>query len=620
MKIRFAFLLVMVGLLATVGSCSNRPLNPLNPCTINGVVQNVPVNPQRALDVLFIIDDSPSMEEEQSKLAEQVPRLVNLLLTGGEADPDAVGTFPAVESLHVGIITPDLGHSTEPPHSFTAGVEFTPTPACELNNGNGKAGLMQVTGLIDDDGDPGTDRVTCVAQTPPPGTSYLDRPADADMSFDAQFVNDVECVTGQTDGCGFEQQLESILAQGRNGANVGFSRQGALLAVILITDEDDCSTTDDPRIFDTVPNPGDPTTHPGNPFQGPFTTDGYVQFNLRCWAHSQALQAIGRYVTGIGELKDDPSQVVFAAITGIPEDSALDGANFLTDEDRYQAILDHADMVETPDPDDRVDTFDQRLRPACGAGSADGAAVPGRRIVETAKGLAAANIGTVVESICASDYAPALNAIVDRIAEALRDLCLPRPLIRNSQNLVGCEVREVEPEGVTCADVGLGREPQPVGNEDGRDVCRITQLPSDGSTVPVGLGWFYDDFTPGTLEACSFCDVEDPECLPDQQQVSFTVGSEPLAGTRIRFECLQTSPPQDVDIGWQCGSLADCARSAESLREQYDRDNLSLACDPDTNTCQLSCTNNAECPGGFSCFDASGDDTSYCVNPTCTLN
>jgi hypothetical protein len=432
-------------------------------------------------------------------------------------------------------------------------------------------------------------------------------------------VNDVECVTGQTDGCGFEQQLESILAQGRNGANVGFSRQGALLAVILITDEDDCSTTDDPRIFDTVPNPGDPTTHPGNPFQGPFTTDGYVQFNLRCWAHSQALQAIGRYVTGIGELKDDPSQVVFAAITGIPEDSALDGANFLTDEDRYQAILDHADMVETPDPDDLplVDTFDQRLRPSCTATDGSGAARPGRRIVETAKGLAESNtgVGTVVESICAADYAPALNAIVERIAAALRQLCLPRPLIRNSQNVVGCEVREVQPEGMTCAEAGRGREPEAVGNDDGREVCRITQLPSSAEIgIPGGLGWFYDDFTRETTDACAF--------NPEQQRVSFTVGSEPQSGVRIRFECLQTSPPQDVDIGWQC-DVADetsCDRSADSLNEQYDRDNLSLACDPDTNTCQLTCTTNAECPGGFSCFDASGDGASYCVNPTCTLN
>jgi hypothetical protein len=590
-------------LLATVGSCSNRPLNALNPCTINGVVQNVPVNPQRALDLLFIIDDSPSMLEEQDKLAEQVPRLVNLLLTGGAADPSAVGEFPAIESLHVGVITPDLGHSTEPPHNFTPGVDFNPTPACDEN---GKAGFMQVEGRV------------CDAQTPPAGTLYLDRPANADMSFDVQFVQDVECITGQADGCGFEQQLESILAQNRNSANSGFSRDDALLAIILITDEDDCSTTD-PRLFDVE-------ARPGNPYQGPFLdppTNAVVKFNLRCWEHSKGdtvdetkvLQPIRRYINEIAALKADPSQVVFAAITGIPEKTELDRGNFTTDEARYQAILDDVDMMEVPNPAETADQ-NQQLTPACGSSTAD-FAVPARRIVETVKGLAEANtgVGTVVESICAADYAPALNAIVDRIAAALRQLCLPRPLIRNSQNVVGCEVREVQPEGVTCADAGRGREPEAVSNEDGREVCRITQLPGGGSIgVPDGLGWFYDDFTAETVAACAF--------NPEQQRVSFTVGSEPQSGVRIRFECLQTSPPQDVDIGWPC-DVADetsCVRSPESLKEQYDRDNLSLACDPDVNTCQLSCETNAECPGGFSCYDASGDGASYCVNPTCTLN
>jgi len=604
MKVRFAFLVVLVGVIATVGSCSNRPLNPLNPCTINGVVQNVPVNPQRALDLLFIIDDSPSMLEEQDKLAEQVPRLVNLLLTGGAADPSAVGEFPAIESLHVGVITPDLGHSTEPPHNFTAGVDpgddFNPSNACDAS---GKAGFMQVEGRV------------CDAQTPPAGTLYLNRPTDADMSFDVQFVQDVECITGQAEGCGFEQQLESILAQSRNSANSGFSRDDALLAIILITDEDDCSTTD-PRLFDIE-------ARPGNPYQGPFLDPptNFTKFNLRCSEHSKddtvdetkVLQPIRRYIDEIAALKADPSQVVFAAITGIPEKPELDPGLFNTEEDRYQAILDHVDMMEVPNPAEAAD-LNQQLTPACGSSAAD-FAVPARRIVETAKGLAEANtgVGTVVESICAADYAPALNAIVDRIAAALRQLCLPRPLIRNSQNVVGCEVREVQPEGVTCADAGRGREPEAVSNEDGREVCRITQLPgSEQIGVPQGLGWFYDDFTAETVDACAF--------NPEQQRVSFTMGSEPQSGTRIRFECLQTAPPQDVDIGWPCGSPTECERSAESLNEQYDRDNLSLACDPDTNTCQLSCTSNAQCPGGFSCFDASDDGASYCVNPTCTLN
>ncbi len=625
MKIRFAFLLLIVGSVATVSSCTRRPLANLNPCTINGVVQNVPVNPQRALDLLILIDDSPSMREEQDKLAEQVPRLVNLLLTGG-VDTDGVsmpvGDFPAVQSLHVAVITPDLGYSTEPTTTYQAGVDFNPTNAC---TSTGKAGFMQVTGLA------GTPQ-ECSAQTPPEGTLYLDRPTDASASFDMQFVADVECVTGQADGCGFEQQLEALLASDRNTANAGFNRDDALLAVIMITDEDDCSTTD-PRIFDVE-------ARPGNPYQGPFAdppTNLLVQFNLRCWQHKQALQQIQRYVDRIANLKADPSQVVFAAITGIPEDSALDPVNFDTDADRYAAILAHPGMAEVPDPADDG-AQDQALTPACIAGDGSGAAAPGVRIVETINGLAGSNtgVGTVVESICASDYAPALNAIVDRIAAALRQLCLPRPLNRDSKGLVGCEVREVQPAGDEC-DEARGRvligtdDVGPAGESDVRNVCRITQLPTSKDDVdpPDGLGWFYDDFTPETQSACSF--IEDPD---KRQRVSFTDGADPVSGARVRFECLQTAPPQDEDIGWPCAVDTECNPAPENclegeslgacetriLKERYDRDNLELVCDTETLTCQLTCESNVQCPGGFACYDENEDGSSYCVNPTCTLN
>jgi hypothetical protein len=609
------------------------------------------------LDLLIIIDDSPSMRDEQAKLAEQVPRLVNLLLTGGQADPSAVGEFPAIESLHVGIITPDLGHSTVPAHDFTAGsapeADFNPTSVCMANNGNGNAGFMQVTGF---QGEP---RVMCDAITPPEGTLYLNRP---EPGFDdTDLISDVTCVTGQGAdadntldpprtqaawGCGFEQQLESILASDRNTANSGFSRDGALLAVILITDEDDCSTTD-PRVFDIVARDSMPLD-----LQGPFTTGGELQFNLRCSDHADKLQQIQRYVDGIASLKADPSQVVFAAITGIPEGSELDRENFASDEERYAKILEHASMEEIADPARKMDQPDQQLAPACTSTDELGdesLAFPARRILETLEGLAKdkPDVGTVVESICADDFAPALNAIVNRIAAALRQLCLPRPLNRNSIDMVGCEVREVQPEGSTCATAGRGREEVPVSTEnvgtdaepDMREVCRITQLPSDPAAgVPAGLGWFYDDFTletvgtPDAPGACSF--------NAEAQRVSFTEDAAPIAGARIRFECLQAAPPTTEDVGWPCDAdedpddticnprpencdldnetLAEC--ETRILKERYDRDNLKLTCDGETNTCQLTCESNVQCPGGFACFDASGDGNSYCVNPTCTLN
>ncbi len=608
MKGRFALLLMMGGLIATGPGCNKRPLDVLRPCTINAVAQNVPVNPQRALDVLFIIDNSPSMEDEQAKLRDQVPRLIDLLLSGA-VDDDSVEDFPAVQELHVGFVTTDLGYSS-PTDEWQAGIDFNPTDACD---DVGDAGFLQSTGFLNE--------MVCTAQTPPSGIPYLEYPQDGAIT-QQELVDDVECLTSQQspsgNACGFEQQLEAILAQKcndpsdadcRNSANVGFSRADSLLAVILITDEDDCSTTD-PRVFDV-------TNLSEGAYFGPKTSGGDVQFNLRCWEHREALHDIERYVDGIAALKDDPSQVVFAAITGIPQDPDLDLENFQTPAERYAAILAHPDMVEVPNPA-QDDQQNQQLSPACDAGAA-GTALPATRILETISGLAdpAVGVGTVVESICADDYSDALGTIVNQIAEALRQLCLPRALNRNPNDMVNCQVRETLPEGVNC-DESAGRTE--VGETDPADgpvrkICQITQLPSDpGAGTPDGIGWFYDDFSADTKSQCSF--------NPTPQRVNFTAGAAPQAGSRVRFECIEAAPPNSVDIGWPCSSDNDCERSAESLREQYSVENLALICDPLNNTCQLDCQNDAQCPGGMSCYDADGDGpgAKICVNPNCQIN
>jgi hypothetical protein len=57
-----------------------------------------------------------------------------------------------------------------------------------------------------------------------------------------------------------------------------------------------------------------------------------------------------------------------------------------------------------------------------------------------------------------------------------------------------------------------------------------------------------------------------------------------------------------------------------SLRSQYDRENAALICDDVTNTCQLGCDTDADCPGGYVCFDdADGNEgaRAYCISPTC---
>ena len=49
-------------------------------------------------------------------------------------------------------------------------------------------------------------------------------------------------------------------------------------------------------------------------------------------------------------------------------------------------------------------------------------------MVEVARGLDARGAGTTIQSICSSDFRPAVNRIIELIADALGGACLPRPL------------------------------------------------------------------------------------------------------------------------------------------------------------------------------------------------
>ena len=52
--------------IATVllGGCLDRPLRPLNPCTVSGVVNEVAVTQINEIDLLFLVDNSASMRQE----------------------------------------------------------------------------------------------------------------------------------------------------------------------------------------------------------------------------------------------------------------------------------------------------------------------------------------------------------------------------------------------------------------------------------------------------------------------------------------------------------------------------------------------------------------------------
>jgi hypothetical protein len=88
--------------------CLGRPdqdLAKLAACT--HAVGHATVNavPTYKVDLLFVVDDSQSMQEEQTNLGAQLPELVHVLTSG---ELDAEHTFNPVD-LHVGVVSTDMG-------------------------------------------------------------------------------------------------------------------------------------------------------------------------------------------------------------------------------------------------------------------------------------------------------------------------------------------------------------------------------------------------------------------------------------------------------------------------------------------------------------------------------
>ncbi len=207
-------------MLALVGAgCNDHGKTPGDASTdampdLHQPVATVPVTPNRNLDVLFVIDDSPSMADKQVNLANNFPNFINVLNTLPGGLPD----------IHIGVVTTDLG---------TRATEGAPGPAIgQIGSGGcsgtGKSGNLQTSGAA----------VT--------GT-FISDIKQPDGSRAKNYVGSLDMVFSQmarvgAGGCGFEQPLEAMkVALNNNPANAGFVRADALLAVVFLTDEDDCS-------------------------------------------------------------------------------------------------------------------------------------------------------------------------------------------------------------------------------------------------------------------------------------------------------------------------------------------------------------------------------------------
>jgi hypothetical protein len=380
------------------------------------------------------------MKEEQDNLARNVPVFISAL----EALPEGL------PNVHIGVVTSDLGSGR-----YEA-------PGCP---GQGDRGVFQVP----------SPSLLGTCKSVPSGANYLSA-VGTKQNFAGSISDAFSCMARVgINGCGFEHQLAAVRRalggdpEGVPPENKGFLRKGALLAIVLITDEDDCSAPDDTDLFDPS------QVYLSDPY-GPLDSYRCNEFGHLCNGvppprlmsannltdcHSNEngkLIAVRDFVTFFKSLKDNPNDVIVAAITG----PATPYSVKLTPNQEV-VVNNHRTGVFQSEP---------RIVPSCGSENdpnSNGLAAPGVRMKEFIDGFG--DNGTI-ESICQGDFSPAMAHIGDAIAGRIRHQCIEGPLVDVDPAQDGvqpsCEVFEQ-----TAAPDGLIRTATPSCDDSAPPCWRI---------------------------------------------------------------------------------------------------------------------------------------------------
>ncbi len=610
-------------LVATLTACFERPARPINPCTRSNNRQDIQIATVDKVDLLFMVDNSGSMATEQERVGSQVPRIVNILSTGdlsggGVMDRD----FPHVQSLHVGIVVSDMG---------IGGAQIGSTAGCVTATG-ASASVNRFGQLVQ---------------------RVFSFPGDTAAVF-ASAVTSVG-----TGGCGIERQIDALtraispaaatawtrpgwtaptfaLANGATepglagpgGLNDGFVRADSAIAVIVLSDEDDSSV--------------DPATNATNYYSyatgstglHPSVKASIEWYNATTTGQGSAVRDIRSTASSLVGLRSVPGLFIYAAIVGVPDGLSGAAPTAILQDGRMRPRV-YTNGGACPVDGSNCGACDPAFAAACAnrtintelipvcimpevTANSNALAAPGYREVQLGQELANLGARVTIQSICQRDYGGAIDGILRAIADALRGACLPRPLNRDSEGKVACDVLETLPPGMTCAAAGL--MPLDSISQGGvtQERCTVSQLLAS-QAMGSARGWFYQTLS-GT-EAVTECRVTAGQ---DAQRIAFwppsNMANSPLInGSRVSLQCLQTvtaGTETTVDVGDFCDptSANPCAGGLAPDRS------TALTCDSTSRTCLVPCTEASQCTRagllGYTC-DTRGA-RNFCVNPSCS--
>jgi hypothetical protein len=363
-------------------------------------VAEVPAVANRNLDLLFVIDDSDA--ESSFNLSGSVGSLFDRL------------TLTGLPDLHVGVVSTDLGTSTS-----------TSAPAPDVGT-VGQGGCSSI-------GDGGNLTIGQLEQGVADGVFLTDF-AFPDGTRQQNYEGELAAVVGKmvrlgATGCGFEQPLAAMRAAlDNNPNNPGFLRDDALLAIIFVGDEDDCSVRD-PALF----GPDEPssslqsfrcTRFGVTCLDGGNTPDEMNQTGRKsaCGPNTSdtaLLDDPAQFRDFLVELKGDPRRVVVGGIFGDPQPFVI---RTFTIGGTPQSALGHSCIYAGPD--DIPNTSD------------DDVADPGVRLQAFAD-LFPDRSST--SSVCSNDLSDPLERIAQRIAFAMGSPCIADPLADSDPELAGLQ-------------------------------------------------------------------------------------------------------------------------------------------------------------------------------------
>jgi hypothetical protein len=213
-------------------ACSHPPVQSPTVVTDQSTSIRVPQSPENKVDILFMIDNSPSMAAMQDELKNRFGDFFTVF--------DQLAATGTYTDLHIGIITSDYGAGD------------TAEGGCAKSPG-GDLGHLQQLGHAAAAGCQGpTDNyISYVFGPNDTATSNLQG-----ASSPANLVGTFTCMaSGGAAGCGFEHQLESAYAALKDTTstfNKGFLREDALLTVVFLTNEDDGSAYPTTHMYESA--------------------------------------------------------------------------------------------------------------------------------------------------------------------------------------------------------------------------------------------------------------------------------------------------------------------------------------------------------------------------------